>query len=115
MLYLLDTTALIDLSKGFEATTIWIKQHSDAGDDFGVCPITIAEFYTGLTPLEYSAWDQFFTTLVFCPISYEASVRAGKWRSQFRGQGVHLSTTDTLVAAVADELGAAVVTSNLRH
>jgi predicted nucleic acid-binding protein len=72
-LYLLDTTALIDLSKNFEPSTGFIKQLSAAGEDLGVSPITIAEFYAGLTPQQYPDWDQFFASLTFCPISYEAS------------------------------------------
>ena len=115
MLYLLDTTALIDLSKGFERTTRWLKQRSDAGDDLGVCPITVAEFYAGLPAHEYSTWDAFFSSLVFVPISYDAALQAGKWRASFKAQGIQLSTSDTLVAAVAAEAGATVVTSNLRH
>ena len=115
MLYLLDTTALIDLSKGVVPTTSWIKQRSDAGDDLSACPITIAEFYTGLSEREYPDWDEFFSTLIFLPISYEAAIQAGKWRARFRAQGIQLSTSDTLVAAVAAEVGVTVVTSNVRH
>ena len=114
-LYLLDTTALIDLSKSFEPTTSFIKQLSAAGEDLGVSPITIAEFYAGLIPRHYPDWDEFFASLTFCPISYEASMQAGKWRSSFRAQGVQLSTTDTLVAAVAAEVGAVILTSNVKH
>jgi hypothetical protein len=114
-LHLLDTTALIDLSKGWEPTTSWIQERSGSGDEFGVCPITVAEFYAGLTASQWQAWDEFFATLTFCPIGYQASVQAGKWRSDFRSRGIQLSTTDTLVAAVAADVGAIVVTSNVKH
>ena len=69
----------------------------------------------GLRPDQYAEWDEFFASLTFCPISYAASIQAGKWRSDFRSRGIQLSTTDTLVAAVADDLGAIVVTSNVKH
>jgi predicted nucleic acid-binding protein len=114
-LQLLDTSALIDLSKGFEPTTSWLKQQSTAGEELGICPITITEFYSGLRAAEYPQWDAFFASLTFCPISLEASIQAGKWRSSFRAQGVQLSTTDTLIAAVAIEIGAVVITSNTKH
>jgi predicted nucleic acid-binding protein len=114
-LHLLDTTALIDLSKGFEPTTSWIRGQSDSGEEFGVCPITIAEFYAGLTANQWPEWDELFAVLTFCPISYDASVQAGKWRSQFKSRGIQLSTTDTLVAAVAADIGAIVVASNVKH
>lgn len=114
-LHLLDTTALIDLSKGFEPTTTWIREQSDAGEEFGICPITIAEFFMGLKADQHAEWEELFASLTFCPIGYEASIQAGKWRSDFRSRGVHLSTSDTLVAAVAADLGAIVVTSNIKH
>jgi len=114
-LQLLDTSALIDLSKGFEPTTSWLKQQSAAGEDLAICPITITEFYSGLKAAEYPQWDAFFASLTFCPISLEASIQAGKWRASFRAQGIQLSTTDTLIAAVAVKLGAVVVTSNTKH
>jgi len=114
-LYLLDTTALIDLSKSVEPTTGFIRQLSAAGEDLGVSPISIAEFYAGLTPGEHPDWDEFFASLTFYPISYEASIQAGKWRASFRARGIQLSTTDTLIAAVASEVGAIVLTSNVKH
>jgi predicted nucleic acid-binding protein len=114
-LNLLDTTALIDLSKGFEPTTSWITEQSSSGEEFGASPITIAEFYSGLTVAQRPTWDEFFAALTFCPISYEASVQAGKWRAEYRSRGIQLSTTDALVAAVAADLGAIVVTSNVKH
>jgi predicted nucleic acid-binding protein len=114
-LRLLDTTSVIDLSKGFEPTTTWIKQQSASGEEFGICPITIAEFYSGLTPSQRPEWDEFFSSLTFCPISFAASVQAGRWRAEFRARGIQLSTTDALVAAVADDIGAIVVTSNVKH
>lgn len=114
-LYLLDTTALIDLSKSVEPTTSFIKQLSDGGEDLGVSPIAITEFYAGLGSHQYADWDEFFASLTFCQISYEASIQAGKWRSSFRAQGIQLSTTDTLIAAVASEVGAIVLTSNVKH
>ena len=113
--YLLDTTALIDLSKSFEPTTSFIKQLSASGEDLGVSPTAITEFYSGLAPHEHPDWDEFFASLTFYPISYAASLQAGKWRSRFRAAGVQLSTVDTLIAAVAFEAGAIVLTSNVRH
>lgn len=115
MLYVLDTTTIIDLAKGFAPTVAWIKQRSDAGDDLCTCPITIAEFYAGLPAHEYPAWDAFFSAMLFLPISYDAARQAGRWRARFRAQGVQLTTSDTLVAAIAAEAGATVVTSNIRH
>jgi predicted nucleic acid-binding protein len=114
-LLLMDTTAIIDVSKRFGPTTDWLMRRSDDGDDLGVCPITVAEFYAGLGLAEHAAWDRFFAAMTFCPISLAASMQAGAWRAAFRIRGVQLTITDTLVAAVAAERDAIVVTSNMKH
>jgi len=114
-LHLLDTTAIIDLSKGVQPTTDFLKGLLASSEDVGICPISIAEFYAGLTADQHARWDAFLGTLTFCPISFDASLQAGKWRGSFRSRGIQLTTTDTLVAAVADELGAIVMTSNTKH
>ena len=112
--YLLDTTAIVDFSKGFQPTTSRIRHLLAAGEDLRVCPITVTEFYAGLAPAFRPDWDEFFAALTFWPISYGASVQAGTWRYAFARQGVQLTTADTLVAAVAQEASAVVLTSNAR-
>ena len=48
--YLLDTTVLIDFSKDAEPATSWVLAHVDAGDELGISPINVAEFFAGLNP-----------------------------------------------------------------
>jgi predicted nucleic acid-binding protein len=113
MKYLLDTNALIDFSKQWEPRYSRILALIEA-EDVGVCPINVAEFYAGLAPAMMPVWDTFFARLAYWPISREAAARAGQWRYAFARRGQPLSTTDTLIAAVALEQGAVVVTSNVR-
>ena len=47
---LLDTTALIDFSKGRQPASSRILRMFEAGDEVGVCAIVVAEFYAGLVP-----------------------------------------------------------------
>lgn len=48
--YLLDTTALIDFSKGREPARTRIPQMIAAGDELAVCAVNVAEFYAGVQP-----------------------------------------------------------------
>jgi predicted nucleic acid-binding protein len=113
--YLLDTTALIDFSKGWEPACTHIRAWIAGTDEVGICPIGIAEFYTGLRPADRRAWATFLGALQYWGISREAARQAGAWRYDFARQVIALSTTDTLLAAVAVEQGAMLVTSNVRH
>jgi tRNA(fMet)-specific endonuclease VapC len=112
--YLLDTTALIDFSKGREPAFSLIHRFLQNNDELGVSPINVAEFYSGLAASQYPVWDEFFEPLLLWPISLAAAKQAGKFRYDFARRGVTLSTTDTLVAAVALEHRAVIVTSNVK-
>ena len=86
----------------------------DAGDELGVCPINIAEFYSGLDTNHYARWDAFFHDLKLWPISGRAARQAGSWRFHFKQQGITLATADVLIAAVAQEQRAIIVTDNTK-
>jgi predicted nucleic acid-binding protein len=110
--YLLDTTALIDFSKGREPALSRIGAWLAGGDDLGVCAINVAEFYTGVAPAAGARWDYFLSLLSCWPITLAAARQAGVWRHDFARRGVALSTADTLVAPVASDRGARLVTDN---
>ena len=112
--YLLDTTALIDFSKGREPAYSLVRRFIENGDEAGVSPINVAEFYSGLAPTQWDVWDEFFEPLILWPISLDAARKAGRFRYDFARKGISLSTTDTLVAAVALEHRATLVTSNVK-
>lgn len=113
-LYLLDTDALIDFSKRREPAYARVLAWIDAAEAVGVCAITVAEFSTGLSAADLEAWHAFLTSLLYWDISPAAAMRAGQDRRTFARQGRSLSTTDCLVAAVAREQGAFVVTGNVK-
>jgi tRNA(fMet)-specific endonuclease VapC len=112
--YLLDTTALIDFSKRKEPAFSLVYRLLENGDEVGVSPINVAEFYTGLGSAELDVWDEFFEPLYLWPISLAAAKQAGRFRYDYRRRGMTLSATDTLVAAVALEQRATLVTNNVK-
>lgn len=112
--YLLDTTALIDFSKDREPARSTLLSMIEQGDDVGVCAINIAEFYTGIPPEKRRVWNEFITSLSYWEISREAAIQAGQDRYHFARQGISISTTDALVAAVAREKAATLVTNNIK-
>jgi len=80
--YLLDTTTLIDYSKGHEPAVSHILEAADAGDDLAVCAINLAEFYSGIPESQYALWDGFFSELRYWDITPEAARLAGQYRYQ---------------------------------
>lgn len=112
--YLLDTDALIDFSKGVEPATSAILGWIDGEDLVAVCPISVAEFFAGLLPDHADTWSVFIEALDYWDISRHAAMHAGQHRYTFARSGHAMTTTDALLAAVAQEYGATLVTGNVK-
>ncbi|HYU18187.1 MAG TPA: type II toxin-antitoxin system VapC family toxin [Chloroflexota bacterium] len=114
MRYLLDTTALIDYSKGREPAQTRILALIETGEEVGVCAVNVAEFYAGLAPSTHQVWDQFIESLSYWHIGREAAARAGQERYELARRGQTISLADALVGAAAREYDATLITSNVR-
>lgn len=114
MRYLLDTDTLIDciLDRGDirERVTAMIE----AGDEVALCPITLAELYSGLTEKRRTKWQAWLLALPYWQISVTAAMHAGDDRKSMSNVGRTLSLTDSLIGAVAREHDATVLTSNIK-
>jgi predicted nucleic acid-binding protein len=62
---------------------------------------------------EQSRGEELLRSLRFFATSPGTARQAGLWRYAFERQGVQLATTDCLIAAIAHERGASLVTGNL--
>lgn len=112
MRYLLDTTLIVDHAHGFEPAVQLLWQLYDEGAELFTCEVVVSEALSGgsdehievvsrlLAPLDYVATD---------PI---AARRAGDARRTRHVAGGKLGVGDALIAAVADRLGATIVTRN---
>lgn len=112
--YLLDTSVLVDFSKGREPALSRILKMVESGDELGVCATIVGEFYSGLAPQQRARWDDFFEAMRFWAESREAARQAGIWRYEFARKGTPLAITDLLIGAVANEQAAIVVTNNVK-
>ena len=112
--YLLDTTALIDISKEIEPISSQIREWLAGPDEVGTCGVVVAEFFAGLRPNEQLPWITFIDRLAFWEITRPIAIQAGVFRYHHARLGETLSTTDTLIAAVAVGVGATLVTRNTK-
>ena len=112
--YLLDTTVLINHSRGHRRVADFLRGLADQGHQLGVCAINIAELYAGLRPEEQALADRLIDSMDFYGITLGVSKQAGRYRYEFAGQGLSLSTADTLIAATAIAEDATLVTDNSR-
>jgi len=112
-LYLLDTDAVIDFFKGFPSSVELIQQLCQQGENLCTCAVGMAEVYVGLNPTNRGRGEGLLGSLQFFATSRGAARQAGLWGYAFARQGVQLTTTDCMIAAIAHERGATLVTGNM--
>lgn len=112
--YLLDTTALVDFTKGVEPSKSRVLAICQSGAEVGVCDITITELYSGLDPADRTdpATTRFLRGLSYWPADYDTAVQAGVYRYDYGLKGRKIKTPDAIIAAVAAKHGAILVTDN---
>lgn len=108
--YLLDTSFLIDAVRHREPAESRLQAMIDGGDEIGVTPVVVAEFFSGTAETRRAAADAIIGSLLYWATSREAGRQAGIWRYEFARRGRSLGTPDVLIAAVARERQATLVT-----
>jgi predicted nucleic acid-binding protein len=111
MLYLLDSTVLIDFLRG-RPVVARVRQLRDQRDVPCTTGINVEEIVRGLWPRELEAAKQLFRGLRLLPIGADEGWRAGCWRREHAARGVTLAQADCLIAAAAASHGARLVTGN---
>ena len=112
--YLLDTTAMIDISKGIEPISTMIQGWLAGSNEVGICGVVVAEFFAGIQLAERARWVSFIDRLTFWDVTRWIAIQAGIYRYRYARLGTKLSTPDTLIAAVAVNVGATLVTRNVK-
>jgi predicted nucleic acid-binding protein len=114
MKYLLDTTFLIDVLRGVPAALERLDRLHQEGDDPLVTAITTTELWAGRVAGTEAAIEGIVRYLEFLHAGPSTARRAGEWRADARQAGKTLSTPDALIAATAFDVGAAILTRNVR-
>lgn len=112
--YLLDTTVLIDLSRGIRIVRPRLDAIVAGGGELGVCAINVAEFIVGVPAEELHRWSTWLGRFHHWHISREAAIRAGVYRRAASAGGRTIHLPDALVAGVASTLDATILTDNVK-
>lgn len=112
--FLLDTTILIDLFRGSQEAIVFLDKLSQEGSFF-ICPVVVAEVFSGVRPQELTKVEEFFEAMNYCPIEYRTAKRAGLYRRDFQRKGITLNISDALIAATAVDHSLTLVSKNVRH
>jgi predicted nucleic acid-binding protein len=113
--YLVDTTVLIGIARRNRVVDEFVQTLVSRNDELGTCAVPISEYYAGISPGDRPDMDEFVAGLQLWPMDFDTGVVAGRYRLAFRKRGGTLPPMDTLIAAVAFQRDATVLTANVRH
>lgn len=113
MLFLLDTTVLIDYLRDAPAAERVDGLH-EQGDVVCTTPINVEEIARGLRKPELRSAEALIRGLVVIPLGADEGWLAGSWRRRFAEQGTTLAQADCLIAAAAASSKATLITGNPR-
>ncbi|MDQ3962754.1 MAG: PIN domain-containing protein [Actinomycetota bacterium] len=111
MLFLLDTTVLIDHLRGAPAAQR-VAELLDRGDVAATTAINVEEIARGLRRAEGDAARRLIDGLVVISLGRNEGWLAGTWRRDYAAKGRSLSQADCLVAAAAATTRGMLVTGN---
>jgi predicted nucleic acid-binding protein len=110
--YLLDTTLIADHANGFEpAMALLARLYAEGGDLF-TCDVITCEALSGGTDEHLSAVRRLLEPLEYVATTPDAARWAAASRLKRHRAGGKLGLGDSLIAGVAAELDATVVTRN---
>lgn len=102
---------MIDYLRGYPAAVRFVDS---AGVRATISVVTVAELYAGVRGPEVRALKKLLKTFAMFPVTVPIAVQGGKLRRQYL-KSHQLETSDTLIAATAQEHRLEMVTMNAKH
>lgn len=112
MRYLLDTTLIADHAHGYRPAMELLHRLFEQGGELYTCDVVVCESLSGGSDEHLAAVARLLGPLEYVATDPAAASRAGDARLHRHRSGGKLGLGDALIAAVADGLGATVVTRN---
>lgn len=112
MIFLLDTTVLIDVLRARLNRRHILAELVEAGHILATSALNIAEVHAGMRPSEEEKTTQFLSGLDCYPITAAIARWAGALKSAAAAKGKTLPLADMIVAAIALEHSLVLVTDN---
>lgn len=114
MKLLLDSSVLIDVLRARNQRRSQLAQLVRAGHELCTTALNIAEIYAGMRLGEEQATEALLNGLELYDITYGVGRRAGQFKNAWSRKGRTLTLADSMIAAVAEERGCALITDNAK-
>jgi predicted nucleic acid-binding protein len=108
----IDTSVIIDILRGLSAAVDYVGRLEDVP---ACSEITRVEVIRGLKSAERVPAERLFQELRWVALDEPIARRAGELGRKWRKSHPGISSPDLVIAATAEQLGADLSTSNIRH
>lgn len=115
MTVVVDSSVLIDHLRGEPAAKAALTAARAAGERAVASSLTKVELIAGMRSGERRRTRELFSILRWIPVTDEIAERAGELARRFRASHQGVDVVDYVIAATAEELEAALWTTNVRH
>jgi predicted nucleic acid-binding protein len=112
LIYLLDTSVLIDVLRPRRQRRELVASVVQSGHILATAAINIAELYVGIRANEVERAEAFLNDLECYPLTATIARRAGELKRDWAKKGRTLALPDVLVAATALEYDLTLMTDN---
>ncbi len=112
-LTIVDSSVLIDVSRGRADAIVYLEAAAEAGELWSVTPVR-TELWAGARPNEMALIDALLARLRWQDVTVSIADLAGTYANRYRLTH-RISFIDLALAAAATELDAALATLNVRH
>ena len=115
MRLLVDTSVLIDHLRGDPRAIDLLGTATERADDLWGSVITRAEVLRGMRSSERTGTMLLLDILAWVEVVIDVADRAGEMARTYRASHPGIDIADFLIAASAEEVGARLVTRNVKH
>lgn len=115
MILIVDTSVLIDHLRSDARALDRLTVAAQDGHEIWSVAVVRVEILAGARTHETQDIDYLFARLRWLDVTPQLADRAGKLAAEYRASHSGIDTVDYLVAAAALELGAELLTQNVRH
>jgi predicted nucleic acid-binding protein len=112
---LVDTSVLVDHLRGDHRAVALLRDVFRDEERVWAATPTRAEILAGVRPAERERMTRLFGLLSWVEIDVEVADAAGEMARRFRRSHSGIDTTDYLIAAAANSIGAVLLTQNVKH
>jgi predicted nucleic acid-binding protein len=110
-----DTSVLIDHLRGDARAIATLVDAVERGDELWSVTVVRTEVLAGMRPVERGATMSLFGAIRWHDVTIELADRAGELARAWMRSHPGVDTVDYLLAAAVEDLGASLLTRNVKH